>query len=660
MSPYSSTTAVMLATALFLPLNARAGNIETAVIEPCPIEQVSLQVLPDDCEPPPPPPPPSPPAKPSALWYTPFSESTTVRVHWRPVSNATYYRLNRISGGVSSQVYSGSATVRDVAVTGEGNYQFTVSACNSGGCSSTTSQAAMAVSYGPRADGQAPITGKAGAITMQEFVPQIGMGFDRLRQELVGEICLDMSTASVQTLNNRAKNFNLSLSKSREEYFRSLNMEENLSVGGAYAAFTGSFSGKKSLAYTAKRIEDSHILTASFIDRYTTTQISNGATLPFGPTYKGWLLSGLPGHFRNTCGDAFVSSYDTGREVTLTFQMTSDDFSSSEIRTKTSEMKIAIGSYVSGGYSSSSKSQIETSYSKYNVQVYVYSTGSGATVATLLTLGEGLDYLRRFEQEPTTDLVAFNHGSTDYVRPVDVAVGQWPDYKPKRNSLLRWYRFDDQVGYRCMPFDLPISGGTPDTTLVDNAVRMNSFVTSVAGATAEPHKVCHATKLAIQSRIQACEDTNKWGECIEPDSPVCAVPGSSLSCLEHAKQLPVWVGNDATLRLYRELGTGLVRDCADANANICLASPTLSIVDLRPKAIDCSGSGCPSEESAVTTETVTLRRAENASNTVNTTSKCLSAYARICRPGMWGGTAKIDQYQTLHGLQMMPSREYSF
>ena len=89
----------------------------------------------------------------------------------------------------------------------------------------------------------------------------------------------------MQTLNNRAKNFNLSLSKSREEYFRSLNMEENLSVGGAYAAFTGSFSGKKSLAYTAKRIEDSHILTASFIDRYTTTQISNGATLPFGPTY---------------------------------------------------------------------------------------------------------------------------------------------------------------------------------------------------------------------------------------------------------------------------------------------------------------------------------------------------------------------------------------
>ena len=621
-----------------------------------------MQRLPDDCEPPPPPPPP-PPVSPRAVWYTPFSESSNVRVQWRSVPDASYYRLNRIINGVSTAVYTGSQTYRDVAIGSEGQYQFSVSACNSSGCSSATSQSNVEISFGPRGDGatqgrvqKGDGTEKGDATAMLGFVAQIGMGYDRLRQELVGEVCLDTGTANVQTLDNRSKTFNLSLSKTREELFRSLNLTENLSVGAAYSSFTGSFTGKKSLAYTSKRVEDTHILTASFIDRYTTTQVTNGATLPFGGTYQGWLLGGQSAHFRNTCGDAYVSNYDTGREVTLTFQMTSDDFSSSEVRSRTADLKIAIGSYVSGGYSQEKRTEIDTTYSKYGVQVYVVSTGSGAEVASLLTLDAGLDYLRRFEQEPSTQLVVFNYGTTDYLRPTSVPVSAWPDYKPVRNTLDRWYRFDNQVAFRCHAFDLPNSSGSE----VDKYLLMNQYVTSVAGATANPHVVCRNTKRTLQLNIQNCEDTNKWGQCIQPDSQTCAVSGSSLSCLNYAMQLPAWINNDATLTLNRELGSGLTDKCETESSSVCLGSASVSIVDLRPREIDCSGGGCPAEKDGITVETLSMHRASNATNSINSSTKCLSASARICRPGWWTSGARIRQNQTLHGLQMLPAREYSF
>ena len=656
----SPLSAALLASALFVPALSFANGMTPSRIEPCPIMQSADQALPlpDDCLPPPPPPPPVP-AKPKAIWYTPFSESSKVKVQWRSSSYATYYKLNRIINGSTATVYSGSQTKWTGNVGSEGEYRFTVSACNSSGCSSAASQTDVTVSYGPRGNTtQALANGKFDELmTTQGFVAQIGMGYDRLRQELVGDICLNTTTANVQTINNRSKTFNLSLSKTREEYFRSLNLEENLSVGGAYSSFSGSFSGKKSLAATAKRVEDTHILTASFVDRHSTTQMTNGATLPFDSTYMGWLVGGLPGHFRNSCGDAYVSSYDTGREATLTFQMQSDDFSSSEVRTRTAEMKVAIGNYVSGGYQQTKREEINNSYSKYGVQVYLLSTGSGAEVASVITLDAALDYLRRFEQEPSNQLVVYNYGTTDYLRPSSVPVSAWPDYKPKRNILERWYRFDNQVSFRCTAFELPDSSG-PE---VDKFLLMNDYATSVAGAVSNPHVVCRNTKRALQLQIQNCEDTDKWGSCIQPDSASCPVSGSSLSCLNYAKQLPLWINNDATLSLDRELGSGLTDKCETESGNICLTNSALSIVDLRPRFIDCAGKGgCPAERDGVTVETTELHRASSASNSINASSKCLTASAKVCRPGWWKSGARIHQKQTLHGLQMLSSREYSF
>jgi len=652
-------TSALVVSALYLPSPAKAAQDSPNLIEPCPIEALSgtRMALPPDCGGPPPPPPPPPvPAKPKVIWYTPFSESNQVKVNWQGSSYATYYQLKRVLNGSATTVYSGSQLYWTGAVPSEGDYSFTVSACNSSGCSSTATQSPAKVSYGPRVPSNG-LLAQGDLFSTQGFVPQIGMGYDRLRQELVGTTCLNTSNAQTQTLNNRSKTFNLSLSKSREELFQSLNLDSNLSVSASYSSYSGSYTGKKSLASTSKRVEETHILTASLIDRFTTTQLSNGPTLAFDTTYQGFLVQGLSAHFRNSCGDAYVASFDTGREATLTFQMTSDDYSSSEIKTKTSDLKIAIGSYVSAGYSQTKRTEINDSYSKYSVQVYLYSAGSASDVATVISLDEALDYLRRFEQDPPGTLVPYNYTSIDYIRPTSVPVNLWPDYKPKQNLLKRWYRFDTQVSYRCHAFELPSTSG-PE---VDKFWLMNSYVTSVAGSTAEPHKVCHDTKRTLQENIQNCEDTGKWNACIAPDSPSCPVSGSSLSCLNYAKQLPVWVENDAELSLDRELGSGLFKKCETESATVCLARSSVSIVDLRPSFVDCFGQGgCPAERNAVTVSTTQLHRVGSPSNSVNTGSKCLAASAEICRPGTWQSGAHLHQKQKLHGLEMLSSREYSF
>lgn len=651
-------TSALVVSALYLPSPVQGAQDSPNRIEPCPIEALSVtrMALPPDCGEPPPPPPPPVPAKPKAIWYTPFSESNQVKVNWQASSYATYYQLKRVLNGSTTTVYSGSQRTWTGAVPSEGNYSFTVSACNTSGCSSTATQSPAKVSYGPRA-GSNGLLAQGDLLSMQGFVPQIGMGYDRLRQELVGTTCLNTSSAQTQTLNNRSKTFNLSLSRSREELFQSLNLDSNLSVSASYSSYSGSYSGKKSLASTSKRVEETHMLTASLIDRFTTTQINNGPTLPFDATYQGWLAQGLSADFRNNCGDAYVASFDTGREATLTFQMTSDDYSSSEIKTKTSDLKIAIGDYVSAGYSQTKRTEINTNYSKYSVQVYLYSAGSSSDVATVITLDAALDYLRRFEQDPPTNLVPYNYTSIDYVRPSSVPVNLWPDYKPKKNLLTRWYRFDNQVAYRCHAFELPPTSG-PEA---DKFWLMNTYVTSVAGSTSEPHKVCHDTKRTLQENIQNCEDTSKWGSCIAPDSSSCPVSGSSLSCLNFAKQLPVWVENDAELSLDRDLGGGLSSKCETESATVCLADSATSIVDLRPRFIDCSGQGgCPAEKDGITVSTTQLHRAGKPTNSINTGSKCLAASAEICRPGWWTSGAHIHQKQKLHGLRMLGSREYSF
>ena len=59
---------------------------------------------------------------------------------------------------------------------------------------------------------------------------------------------------------------------------------------------------------------------------------------------------------------------------------------------------------------------------------------------------------------------------------------------------------------------------------------------------------CFRMKRAVQENIQNCEDTAKWGQCIQPDSPSCAVPN----------EVDSWDAIVGARLLYRLIGIALM------------------------------------------------------------------------------------------------------
>lgn len=626
-----------------MPSEREVSQSRVAPIEPCYImlaERIEPCPCPADdvlCDYNPPPPP--PPAKPSHLTYTPFSESAKIKVSWPSVYGANYYQLQRYLNGTWSTVYSGGQTSVEVSQSGDGLYRFQVRACGNGGCSAFQSYGDMRISNGPvRTEGgtlKALVYGTLG----YEDLPSLGLGYDRLRQEVTQNNCLDMSTATTSSQSARTKDYRFSLVQTRDELSTALSLTRNLGVSAKYGNFSGSYSGKKELLANTSRVEDTSVVVVSLRDQFRVVNLTNPSSLPISTHHVDLLWQGEQGKYRNRCGDGYIYSIAYGRQAYFTLQIKSFNYSSSEIRTQTNNLKLDIGSWVSAGYDSTKRTEITQKYSKYQVEARVVSFGSSIPASTVTDLPTAMQYMQSFESEPLTSEYPIDFKTLDYELPPGVSASMYPDYRPYQTVLQRWYDFDRQLATRCEPFDenLHVKSFNMDT---DAKAMVNGL---------SLRQACFEMKRAVQENIQKCEDTTKWSQCIQPDSSSCSVAGSSLSCLSFANRFPVWLTTSRTLRLDKDLGGGLSSKSETVRADACFSTPVIR--DQRVESLDCSGQGgCPSSMAGVTVVTEQLHRARNGWNSWSPSTRCLQAEATIERPGWFKSGAHIHQSQTISGL----------
>jgi hypothetical protein len=590
-----------------------------------------------------PPPPPPPPAQPQYMTYTPFSESSSMTVSWKPVYDATYYQLERFQNGYWSNVYTGGAASVNLGVYAEGVLTYRVQACNDGGCSDFLTDNEMRFSSGPSRG-----TASGMSVEAQNFLSALGfetpatlgIGYDHLRQEVTKNTCLDTTASTNSWVDARVKDFKLDMAYSRDELSTLLSLTQNMGVSAKYGKFSGSYSGKKEMLSTSTRVEETYMVVASLRDQFRVQTLDNSSSLPLTSTHLGLLQSNQGATFRNRCGDAYVYQIAHGRQFYITFQLRSFNHTRDEIRTQTNNLKVDIGTYVSASYDSTKKTQITQKYSGYSVQAHVISYGSSVGVTGVVSLDAALQFMKDFEAEPVSNgSYPIDFKTSDYERPAGV---NFPAYQNYKNILHRWYSFDQQVAQRCEMFD--------DNLYGEKAINMTGesvFVGAAGGRNLRSD--CFFMKRAVQENIQNCEDTTKWGSCVHPDSASCFVPGTGESCLSFANRFPYWTSAPSTLRLSGSLGSGLSADSRTVSASTCLSGQ--QIRDLRTGSVDCAGQGgCPYVREGVTVWASNLHRASNGTNSWNASSKCLNASVTIRRPSWWGGTAHVEQNQTINGL----------
>jgi hypothetical protein len=605
------------------------------------------------CDPYPPPPP--PPGIPDSLTYTPFSESSILRVRWPAKYNATSYLVDQLTNGAWSRVYTGPETAIDVFAGGNGLYRFRVAACNDYGCSGFRVDDEMRLSFGPdRQTGGSGAASSGAAFSLSsglpganalstdpgthELLPILGAAYDQIRQELTANRCLDMTNAQIDKQQARMKDYLFTHARTRDELITSLELTQNLGISAKYGKFSGTFSGKKSLVSNSDRVDETSIIVASLKDQLRVETLINHSLQPIDPTFVAMLGSGDTSRFRNICGDSYVYSIAYGRQVYLTFQLRSFKYNTETIRTQTAALKIDLASWASANFDSTRKTTIQTKYEQYEVQVRAISYGSAAVVSSVVDFATGLQYLQNFEAEAPGNEYPFSQHVADYNPP---AGAPYPNYRPIQQTLQRWYSFDQQLAARCEVFD--------DNLYPQDSVPFETNAAPLAN-NLQLRSACFRMKRAVQENIQNCEDTAKWGQCIQPDSPSCGVPNEVDTCVNYANRLPKWSAAPSSLRLYAYLDTGLSSASSTARADTCFSAPTM--LDLRIADIDCAGQGgCPALRKGVTVWTNTLHRASNGWNSWTPSTRCLHAEVTISRPGWWGSSAKADQTQTANGLQ---------
>jgi hypothetical protein len=607
----------------------------------------------DPCDPPPPPPPPPPPATPGFLTYTPFSEISVLRVRWGGQYDATSYALDLMTNGVWTRVFTGLATSVDLPLPGNGVYRLRVAACNDNGCSAYRVDEEMRMSFGPDRQtgdaGSAPFSATMAASASlpglnllatdsgtHELLPVLGAAYDGLRQELTANRCLDMTGAEIVSQPARLKDYLFTQVRTRDELATSLNLSQSLSVSAKYGKFGGSYSGKKTLLSESTRVEETSMLVASLKDQLRVETLLNHSLRPLDPIFVNMLNGGDTARFRNICGDRYVYSIAYGRQVYLTFQLRSFKYSKDEIRTQTTNLKIDIGTWASMNFDSTKKDEIHAKYEKYEVQVRAISYGSAAVVSSVVDFATGLQYLQDFEKEAPGNEYPFSQLDSDYVPP---AGSPFPDYRPIQQALQRWYSFDQQIGTRCEIFD--------ENNYPDDAFAFDTNGAALANGLSL-RTACFRMKRAVQENIQNCEDTAKWGRCIEPDAPGCTVPNETDSCVSYANKFPRW---DVALASVRLAGYGGYFGSAKTyRGDSCFSLPTM--LDLRVAGVDCAGlGGCPAVRKGVNVTTVKLQRASNGWNSWNPTNRCLHAEVTVSGGGLIGTGAYADITHTANGMQ---------
>lgn len=458
----------------------------------------------------------------------------------------------------------------------------------------------------------------------------LSKGFDALKGEVYGNACWNVSGEaqidSVQFIDDQKYSF-LQVD-TYESLASSLDVKRSSGGSISFGGFSIGGSGSSSLFSETSKVTESSVIVASFIDKQNRYQAIQARDLDMKSTYVNDLVTGNELEFRKACGDKFIDTVTTGRKILFTIRVKSNFGSYSEIKSKTSALKVSLSSYsADGNFSSSEASSLETEFKDYTFEIIGTQTGAtnSGNLLRLNSLTEFMNVLTDFADSNSEDLVNVESTERDYPIP-SALVGQahfdvFTDYTTYRDKLQTWGRLDSQVERRCWMLDLNKVNSDAVFKIEEAMGNLGNY---------SQRDLCDSTKDMLDRFVNYCANQGEWNKCHAPNSS---------SCIMEEKRLDVSRGGPC----YKS-----------ASIQQCF-SDTNIIPDFSRKAV-ISSSYQPTPIDGIVVE---IDRSWNVNSAKNTISKvngkfCLNASAKIYGQGGFKSGGRYESNNQMFGFQIQP------
>lgn len=418
--------------------------------------------------------------------------------------------------------------------------------------------------------------------------------------------------------------------------------------------------------------------------------------------------------FRSMCGDKYLSSVTSGRELMGTVRLHSHEDNTDSQKDANIKFNLGIKSlFTLASYSDITDNDFVQKHKDVEFQL-VYSKIGGRPLSALKDLkitvrdevtGEekqvpALSGNVDTVQELAALIVAFNEDFKDDVTLglVDSQEQYYPmteellaqnkshfdvflDYNPTARKLASWHLLDGFVEQRCAIYSP--DKGAEAADLAHVGLDANYYISAAPkkmfdGVEVSQNDLCIKIRDTITDYKNRCSDHNIWADpnmtaseqCYYPKQPECVVISGyqPIQCMQRANQLDVWeitkggftVSNDNSSQPFEiGIGSGLSAKSKEGEGKFCYDDEHI-LIDVRKKWVNISQTKIP-KEAGVTVNVLEAHNFDQAYSVANhpdNAPACMTHTAKITRPGFFTSAARYKAEVILHGFKPISGRGY--
>ncbi|USD38428.1 hypothetical protein [Ferrimonas sp. SCSIO 43195] len=660
---------------------------------------------------------PLPPSEPRKLYVAQTDSSDLVTLSWGAsnsvgIGDGFSYKVYKQSKGYGRQLIAtrsqagsvshnlGAASVQRLAAAedtststdtgtsdpgpnGDTPVRFIVEACNSAGCSrdqispyyvvnpsvSGSTQTLPAVALSRQLLASASIAARqtrlksangtgysGGELALARGM--LGRGIDALKGEpIVSSNCwVAQGDARVNgyPLRINEQNFSFTQVDTYEKLQRSLGLEKSGGLGLKFGGFSFGSSGRKALYSETEKVTETSVIVARFTDHQNQFSAEPAQVMGMASHNVQQLVDGRKLEFRKGCGDRYIDSITTGRELLATIRIVNQSETYSETKTTTAGLKAKLSAYgADGNFDTSERTSINNEYKKYSFEVLVTQLG-GSDSSNILRLKHPnalMDVLQRFSESDNNDLVVVKSTDREYPIPAPISGDSHYDvfanYPVYRDKLATWSRLDAQVRERCWMLDNQTVGDEPALMTADALGEQFYYNNQTQSG------MCDAGKALVVMNSSYCAEQSEWGKCQLPNDSACIDGINGGQCMDRLEHITYKGPRYKSVRLDVSRGGCAIGPCKRSrSAQICFSNDTVIPDFSRNEVITDSYPTKP-----VAGMVVEVDRAWNVNYVRNSVGRnsaghyCLNSDAQVYGKGGWGSGGRYESFNQMFGFE---------
>lgn len=582
-------------------------------------------------------------------------------------TNFRYEVYEEPQGGSLRRIYYGTGLSTSYSAGSDKTLRYAVKACSSAGCSDLeyseyiivdpvyddgglTSKSLQQVNTEVKASSGLHKTSQPNTAAAL-----LGKGFEALKGEYLSSGCWVASGTntidSSEYINEQS--FSFSQVDTYESLARSLDLKREVGLNLSFSGFSIGGSHNQEVFSKTEKVTETSVIVAAFTDKQYKHNAKQASVLQMQNDKVSYLENGHKKPFRTACGDKYVDSVTTGRNMYFTIRMKKESETSSELKTKTLQLKASLESYgADGNYDSTERNEINSEYQSYSFEIF--GTQAGADEASNLLILTDIDQfmtaLANFATSSDESMKNIATTERDYPLP-DSMLGQphfdvFADYTVYRDKLAVWSHLDEQLLQRCWMYD---SNNIETETVMDFQEALD---TAAYNNNESEQNLCGAVKTMVTQKINYCLNQGNWAQCYQPLESGCIDSINGTQCMVRPDRITYKSPVKVEKRLDVARGGCAIGKCYESKRIEACFTNQDAVPDFSRDDV-ISDSYIPTPVKGLVT---VVDKAWNVDRVTNSVFKnasgnyCLSSDAKIYGQGGWGSGGRYESNNVMWGF----------